>query len=123
VTTLAEAIARGSRAHCNVCISKDYPVTVNDPQLVEATLPTLRRVAGEDNVIIASKVTGAEDFSFFQRIVPGFFFFVGVTPPGEDPAQAYANHSPRFFADEAGLLLGLRALAHVACDFLEAQGT
>ena len=120
VATLAEAIARGSRARCSVCISKDYPVTVNDPALVEATLPTLRRVAGEENVIVASKVTGAEDFSFFQRVVPGFFFFVGVTPPGEDPAKAYANHSPRFFADEAGLLLGLRALAHAACDFLEA---
>jgi metal-dependent amidase/aminoacylase/carboxypeptidase family protein len=29
------------------------------------------------------------------------------------------NHSPRFFIDERALLLGVRALAHVACDYLE----
>ena len=31
VTTLAESIARGSRAGCTVCIEKNYPVTVNHP--------------------------------------------------------------------------------------------
>ena len=57
----------------------------------------------------------------FQREAPGLFFFVGVTPPEQDPTKAYANHSPRFYADEAGLLPGLRALAQVACDFLESR--
>ena len=36
VTTLAEAVARGSRAGCTVCIEKNYPVTVNDPALTAA---------------------------------------------------------------------------------------
>jgi len=47
------------------------------------------------------------------------FFFVGVTPAGTDPSQAAPNHSPRFYADEASLLRGVRALAHVAVDYLE----
>jgi metal-dependent amidase/aminoacylase/carboxypeptidase family protein len=64
-------------------------------------------------------VTGSEDFSFFQRLVPGLFFFIGVTAPGINPAKAPSNHSPRFAVDEKALLLGLRALTHVACDFLE----
>jgi amidohydrolase len=118
VTTLAEAISRGSRAGCTVCITKNYPVTVNDPALTEQMVPTLRRAAG-DGLKLVDKVTGAEDFSFFQRIVPGLFFFIGVTPPDVDPAKAYSNHSPRFYADERAFLLGLRALAHVACDYLE----
>ncbi len=120
VTTLAEAISRGSRAGCTVCITKNYPVTVNDPALTEQMVPTLRRVAG-DGLKLVDKVTGAEDFSFFQRIVPGLFFFIGVTPPDVDPAKAYSNHSPRFYADERAFLLGLRALAHVACDYLESR--
>ena len=119
VTTLSEAVARGSRAGCTVCIRKNYPVTVNDPALTEAMLPTLQRVAG-DGLMLVNKVTGSEDFSFFQRVVPGLFFFIGVTPPGQDPAKAPSNHSPHFFADERALLLGVRALAHVACDHLEA---
>ena len=120
VTTLAEAVSRGSRAGCEVCIRKDYPVTVNDPALTEAMLPTLKRVAGDEGVMMVAKVTGSEDFSFFQRVVPGLFIFLGVTPPGVDPAQAPSNHSPRFFADERALVLGVRALAHLACDHLEA---
>ena len=121
VTTLAEAVARGSRAGCTVCISKNYPVTINDPALTQAMVPSLARVAGPDALQLVSKVTAAEDFSFFQRIVPGLFFFIGVTPPDIEPDEAYSNHSPRFFADERGLLLGLRALAHLACDFLESH--
>jgi amidohydrolase len=84
-------------------------------------VPPLQRVAGPDGLLLVPKVTGAEDFSFFQRIVPGLFFFVGVTPPGVDPAKAYSNHSPRFFADEGSLVLGVRSLAHLACDFLESR--
>ncbi len=121
VTTLAEAVSRGSRAGCTVCIEKNYPVTVNDPALTEAMLPTLARVAG-DGLHLVPKVTGSEDFSFFQRLVPGLFYFVGVTPPGTDPATAPSNHSPRFFADERGLLIGVRSLAHLAMDFLAGGG-
>jgi amidohydrolase len=121
VKTLAESVSRGSRAGCTVCIDKNYPVTVNDPALTAAMLPTLERVAGAGRVRLIPKVTGAEDFSFFQRIIPGLFFFVGVVPLGEDPAQAYSNHSPRFFVDEKSLLLGVRVLATLACDYLEAN--
>ena len=121
VTTLAEAISRGSRAGCTVCIRKNYPVTVNDPALTEAMLPTLRRVAGAANLHLVPKVMGSEDFSFFQQVVPGLFFFVGVTPAGIHPVAAAPNHSPRFFVDEACLLPGVRALAHLACDYLQAH--
>jgi amidohydrolase len=119
VTTLAEAVARGSRAGCTVCIDKNYPVTVNDPALTAAMLSTLQRVAGAEQVLLVPKVTGSEDFSYYQRLVPGLFYFVGTVPAGEDPAQAPSNHSPRFSVDEAALLVGLRTLTHLACDFLE----
>ena len=118
VTTLAQAVARGSRAQCTVCITKNYPVTINDPALTHAMVPTLQRVAGPGRLELVNKVSGSEDFSFFQRLVPGLFFFVGVTPAGSDPAQAPSNHSPRFYVDEHALQLGVRALAHVASDYL-----
>jgi amidohydrolase len=122
VTTLAESVARGSRAECRVCIQKGYPVTENDPMLTASVVPTLQRVAGDHNVKLVDKVTGAEDFSYYQKLVPGVFYFVGVTAPGIDPARTYSNHSPKFAVDESALLLGLRSLAQVACDYLEAPG-
>jgi amidohydrolase len=124
VTTMAEAISKGSRAGCTVCIGKKYPVTVNDPKLTGQMLPTLQRVGGAQGLLLVPKVMGSEDFSFFQRIVPGLFIFIGVTPKETELASAAPNHSPRFFIDESGLLLGVRALAHLACDFLESpEGT
>jgi amidohydrolase len=121
VATLADAVARGNRAQCRVCIDRGYPVTDNDPALTAEVVPTLQRVAGAHNVDHVAKVTGAEDFAYFQKLVPGVFFFVGVTDPATDPAKAFSNHSPKFQVDESGLLLGLRALAGVAVDWLEAR--
>jgi len=121
VTTLAEAVSRGSRAGCTVCIEKNYPVTVNDPALTGLMVPTLQRVAGDEHVQFVPKVTGSEDFSYFQQLVPGLFFFVGVTRPEIDPAKAPANHSPRFHVDERALILGVRSLAHLVCDFVEGR--
>jgi metal-dependent amidase/aminoacylase/carboxypeptidase family protein len=118
VSTLADSVSRGNRASCKVCITKNYPVTINDPKLTEAMVPTLRRVAGA-GLMLVPKVTGSEDFSFFQRVVPGLFVFIGVTEPWRDPKTAAPNHSPRFKVDENGLLLGVRTLAHLACDYLE----
>jgi amidohydrolase len=118
VTTLAQAISRGSRAGCEVCIRKNYPVTVNHPELTAAMLPTLQRVAGAGQLEMINKITGAEDFSFFQRVIPGLFFFLGIVPPGVDPAKAPSNHSPHFHADESALVLGVRALAHLAVEHL-----
>ncbi len=119
VKTLAEAIGRGAHATCTVCIDKKYPVTVNDPKLTEAMVPTLDRVAGPGKLQFVPKVMGSEDFSFFQRVAPGLFIFLGGVPEGLDPTQVAPNHSPRFFVDEGCLVLGVRALAHLTCDFLE----
>ena len=119
VSYLAEHIARGSRAGCTVCITKKYPVTSNDPALTACMLPTLKRVAGAANVHLVPKVTGSEDFSYFQRVSPGLFIFLGVTPVGTDMSKVPSNHSPHFFADESTFVLGVRALAHLACDYLE----
>ncbi|WP_043748813.1 hypothetical protein [Methylobacterium nodulans] len=57
-----------------------------------------------------------EDFSFFAQQVPGLFFWVGITPPDQDPRRAAPNHSPLFKVDETGLLLGLRGMLHVVAD-------
>lgn len=125
VTQLAEGISTASRATCKVCITKNYPVTRNDPVLTEQMVPTLTRVASTGprpmGIEVVPKATGAEDFSFFQRLIPGLFFFVGVTPPDIEPAKAYSNHSPRFVVDERGLEVGVRALANLAVDFLASK--
>lgn len=114
----AERIAASGGARATVTIDSGYPVTRNDSSLTEQMLPTLRRVAGADNVVIAPLATGAEDFSYYQQRVPGLFVFLGVTPPEKDARTAPANHSPYFFADERALPIGVRTLSALAVDYL-----
>lgn len=118
VRRTAESIAQSAGATARVIIDIGPPVTYNDPALTERMLPTLRQVAGAANVRLAPPLTPAEDFSRYQERIPGLFFFLGITPPGADPRTVAANHSPRFFVDEAALPVGVRALAHVAVDYL-----
>jgi amidohydrolase len=84
--------------------------------LTERMLPTLQRVAGK-GLEPGKKITGAEDFSYFQQKVPGLFLLLGITPPAEI-GKAAQNHSPRFTVDEAALVTGVRTLAHLAMDYL-----
>jgi len=118
VRRTAESVAQSAGAVAAVTIDSGPPVTYNDPTLTEQMTPTLRRVAGADKVGSAEAKTTAEDFSRYQEKIPGLFFFLGITPPGVDPRSAAPNHSPRFFVDEAALPVGVRALAHLAVDYL-----
>ncbi len=115
---MATSIAAASGAEAVVTIEKGNPVTFNDPSLTTRVLPSLQRAVGAQNVMEGRPTTTAEDFSLYQKKVPGVFFFLGITPPGTDPAKVAPNHSPRFFADEKALLPGMRALGMVALDYL-----
>ena len=118
VRRTAESIAQSAGATAQVVIDSATAVTYNDPELTEKILPTLREVAGASHVALGTPVTTAEDFSRYQQRIPGVFFFLGITPPGTDPAKAAPNHSPRFYVDEAALPVGVRAMAHLAVDYL-----
>jgi len=121
IRTTVEMIARSAGATAQVHFDNAYPVTVNDEPLTERMVPTLKRVAGDDKVFVGQKITGYEDFSYYQQKIPGFFYFVGITPPGTDRKQCAPNHSPRFYVDESALLLGVRSLTHLTLDYMASR--
>jgi amidohydrolase len=115
IRSTAESIAASAGATAEVEIGLGYPVTSNDPALYRQMTPTLQRVAGA-GFVESPRITGAEDFSYFAEEVPGLFIGLGVAP--EDPALVAPNHSPRFFADERALPLGVRALTALTLDYM-----
>jgi amidohydrolase len=117
IKRMAGGIASGSGATAEVTILGQNPVTYNDPQLTRRMSGTLKRVAGKDPVE-AIPTTTAEDFAHYQQRIPGLLFFLGITPHNADSATAAPNHSPRFYADEAAMIVGIRALSHLAVDYL-----
>jgi amidohydrolase len=122
VKRTAEGVAQAAGATAEVVFDQGNPVTFNDPALTKRMAGTLERVAGPGKALETLPVTWAEDFSIFQEQVPGLFVFLGIRPPEQAVADAAPNHSPRFYVDERALPLGVRALAHLAVDFLAAGG-
>jgi amidohydrolase len=121
VKHLTTMIAQAGGAKAQVFIDRGYDVTVNHPGLTDWSIPVLGRIAGDANVSVVDKICGSEDFSCYQKEVPGFFYFVGCTPPDRDAATAAPNHSPRFFVDENCLKLGVKTLSALALDWLAAN--
>ena len=118
VRLAAERAAEAVGATAEVTIDRDYAVTYNDPALTERMAPTLRRVSRDGEAGEATPGTWAEDFSFYQERIPGMYFLLGATPDGTDPASVAGTHSPEFFADEGALPVGVRAMSHLAVDYL-----
>lgn len=113
---MVPAIAKAYGGEATIVIKDATDITYNDPDLVSTMLPTLQRVAGSENVQTQKAVTGAEDFSYFQREVPGFYFFLGGMTPGN--TQSFPHHTPDFLIDDSGLLLGVKALTEMSLDYL-----
>jgi amidohydrolase len=120
IQKIAEGVASGAGAKVEVTIRKGTEVVNNDAALTARMLPTLDRVA-PGKVKQSEFITGAEDFTSFQKQAPGLFFFLGITPP-DQVGRAPSNHSPLFFVDEKALPTGVRALAHLAVDYLTSGG-
>jgi len=117
----AEKVAEASGAEATVEISGYSPVTWNDPELTARMVPTLEWAAGgSEGVHVMRPIMGAEDFSFYQQRIPGFYFFLGVNEEGVGAFEAPANHSPLFDANEDALIVGVRAMAGMAWDYLHA---
>jgi amidohydrolase len=119
IMEIGDHIAKSAGATAEISIKKMYPVTFNDPKLTEQMKPTLERVAGKENLWVHDPVTGAEDFSFFQIEKPGLFIFLGGMPVDGDPELAPSHHTPDFYLEESGFVLGVRALSQLTVDYME----
>lgn len=115
-------IASSAGASAELIIYPGVPVTFNDAELTARMRPTLERLYGASNVIESPLITGAEDFSFYQQEIPGFFFFIGGRPADVPASEAIPNHSPRFYVDEAALRPGVEAMSSLALDYLTGAG-
>ena len=113
-----KGIADAYGAEAKLTINIGYPVTHNDIELTKKMIPSLYKAIGEQNVRITPAVTGAEDFSFFAKEVPGLYYFVGGKSVETPYGQAYPHHTPDFYIDESGMMTGVKALTQLSIDYM-----
>ncbi|MCY9786280.1 amidohydrolase [Nocardiopsis sp. EMB25] len=117
------ALAHGCTAEVEYLQS--VPPVRNTPAWTSATLPTLRRVVGEEMVKRTESTLGCDDVSELVGAFGGLFVLLGCQDteyvggalhaiPGQRGAAT--NHNPAFYADDSVLATGTRLHANVAID-------
>ncbi|MBT3281846.1 MAG: amidohydrolase [Cryomorphaceae bacterium] len=117
---LAEGIAKSYGGTAIVDIVDGADITYNDPELMEQMLPSLKSSAGNNNVILNSAKTIAEDYAYYLNEIPGFMFELGGYNINEE-RKAPPHHTPDFFIDDSSMLLGVKVMTNLALDFLDSE--
>ena len=101
---IAEAVEAETGCQVKVEMNDGYPAVLNPPALYDR----VRRCA--DFVEVDRPAMTTEDFSWYQRSIPGMFFFLGL---GDVPAL----HADNFNFDETILTKGADFFEHLAENF------
>uniref|UniRef100_A0A2N9E4B5 Peptidase M20 dimerisation domain-containing protein n=1 Tax=Fagus sylvatica TaxID=28930 RepID=A0A2N9E4B5_FAGSY len=114
---LKEVISGQAAVHrCNAYIDmkeEDYPIlpaVVNDEKLQLHVEKVSKLLLGPQNVKVGKKIMAGEDFAYYQELIPGVMFSIGIR--NEELGYVHSPHSPYFFLDEDVLPIG--AALHTA---------
>ncbi|THG02886.1 IAA-amino acid hydrolase ILR1-like 3 isoform X2 [Camellia sinensis] len=96
------------RCKAHIEINKEgeqpYPACVNDEGLHQHVKRVGGLLLGPENVKMGNKVMAGEDFAFYQEMIPGVMFSIGIR--NEKLGSVHSPHSPHFFLDEDVLPIG-----------------
>ena len=87
---------------------------------MEQMLPSLKKSAGKNNVILNNAKTLAEDYAYYLNEIPGFMFELGAYNTNEK-RKAPPHHTPDFFIDDSSMLLGVKVMTNLALYFLDSE--
>lgn len=92
-------------------------VTYNDPKFVDESIHVMRKILGDSNVVQIKPQMVAEDFSYYQKVIPGFYYFLGVG--NKSKGITAQTHSPDFDLDEDSLVIGVKLMSGMLLEYLD----
>ncbi|WP_249598561.1 amidohydrolase [Peribacillus frigoritolerans] len=87
-----------------------YGPTINDEKVTRLMDETVCEIFGEESREISKPIMGSEDFSAFQKAVPGSY--IGIGARNEEKGIIYPHHHPKFTVDEQALQNGVKLFVH-----------
>lgn len=128
VQRTAEHVAQAYGATADVEFLQPVPAVHNTKPWIDAVLPTLEHVVGDDHLVQAPPGLGYDDVSVFVNKYGGAYLQLGAQDSELRPDGSLVptsggrgiamNHNPHFYADDSVLETGVRMHAHVALDHL-----
>jgi amidohydrolase len=119
MTAIFDGVTKAAGATYELDFYHWNPVTANDTALSVRFVPVLERVVGKGNVRPMVPAMGAEDFAYFSREVPSFYYEIGVVNPGN---VSGGHHTPTFRADDESIPVGVRTMTALVLDYLLGKG-
>lgn len=108
-----QGIAAAHRCRAEVRIREGYPITVNDPESCGHFDEVVGGALGTDRVEeFPAPTMGAEDFSYYGRVVPACFFALGLQAVDGPPVPPL--HSPFFDFEDRAIPTGIAAMTSLA---------
>ena len=98
-------------------VDRMYPALKNDHELFAFSKNALEKILGKDCIeVMNDPVMGSEDFAYFGKHIPSFFFFVGIND--EQLENENMLHHPKLFWNEKNLVTNMKTLSQLAIEFL-----
>ncbi len=98
---LATGLAQAYGVTMHLDIRDFYPPVINHPSLIKH----LQEALPKDDQVSIQPLMLAEDFAFYQQVVPGAFMLLGTRT--QDPRTHHDLHSASFDFDESILVKGV----------------
>lgn len=93
------------------------PAVYNDALVAEIVRSAAVSVAGKENTVQAEPTMGGEDFSFYQKEIPGCYVWLGSG--NEEKGIQYGWHHPKFMVDEEAIKIGVKWMVQSVLLLLE----
>lgn len=117
IEEIAKSTAAVFRGECDFRVGGGTGAVINDAPLTALTQEALAPVAGEGMLLTDfTPNMGSEDFSCFQKEVPGVYWF--LSSANREKGTCVPHHNPRFDIDEDVLWKGSAAFVAAAQAFL-----
>lgn len=114
---ILDGVTRAGGGSYELRYDRVTPATINDPGLAREAAAALSGVDGLD-VREVDPVMGGEDFAYFSREVPGFYFRLGTTDPEHGSGGL---HTPTFRGDDGAVPVGIEAMSRLVVAYLEGE--
>lgn len=98
-------------------IRKGYPSVINDNKLHQIALKNANEIVTPENVIDFEAKMWGEDFSYYGRVIPAYFWFLGVRPKNQSTMPAL--HNSKLNPEEDAMKYGIEMLISNALSYLD----
>ncbi len=112
IVKMAESIAEGMGARCEIELSRGYPYLENNPELTRRIRQAAEEYVGKENVVDIDLTLGSEDFAYYSHQIPASFYRLGTRNDAKG-ITSYV-HTPTFDIDEDALKIGPGVMAWMA---------